>query len=115
MKNVTITEASGFQPGGLQMMLLNMGVRPEVASAPGASPLAYKAQMTDEQITHFRLRGFSHKLEVEETPVVDPRDARIAELQTANSNLQRSCDEYEARIQELEAEVHELEAGATKA
>lgn len=93
LKNCTITEASGFMPGSLHTMLGTMGVMPTQISPPAATPIVYSAQMTDEQINHFRLRGFSHKLEVEETPVVDPRDARIAQLEAERENWQDTAEQ----------------------
>lgn len=108
MKNVTITEATGFQPGGVHQMLLNMGVPPIVSSLPGESPVQYKTQMTDAQIDHFRLRGFSHRLEVEETPVVDPRDARIAQLTQERDNWQATAEQAQDNTEYYRGLVQEI-------
>jgi hypothetical protein len=100
-KKVRITEAQGFQPGSLHTMLLNMGIpgpTVRLTSAPGASPIVYETEMTQAQIDHFRLRGFSHRLEVEEVPVEDPRDAA---LKRANESLKLANEEILELLQKL--------------
>ena len=95
LKNVTITEPPGLMVGSLNTMLHNMGVQQFQEVSPGVT----KAQFTDAQVSYFKTRGFSYKLEVEEVPVVDPKDARISEL--------------EATVENRDSQIADLKAIAT--
>lgn len=88
LKNVTITEPPGLLAGSLNAMLHNMGVHQFQEVSPGVT----KAQFTDANIAYFRTRGFSYKLDVEEVPVQDPKDARIAELEASLQSQTRRAE-----------------------
>lgn len=107
-QKVRITEAQGFQPGSLHTMLINMGIpgaSVRMTSAPGTAPIVYETEMTSEQITHFRLRGFSHRLEVEDAPIEDPRDVKLKRAEASLKQANEEILELLSRLVALEKEI----------
>ena len=64
--------------------------------------------MSPEQIIHFRLRGFSHRLEVEDAPVEDPRDAKLKRAEESLKAADGEILELLSRLVALEKEIADL-------